>query len=92
MALRRGRPAVAKRARKATRAAAHLYDRFIVPGAPEGRRLATHYFAKSAAPSILTVDEVPPELYRSHRRGPSPVSARARVLRAHHVCGGGVRR
>ena len=60
-----GRPwRVAKRARKATREQLlTFYDRFIVPGAPEGRRLATHYFAKSAAPSILTVDEVPPELY-----------------------------
>ena len=40
-----------------------FFDRKLAPGAPEGRRLATHVFAKSAAPAALVADAIADEYY-----------------------------
>ena len=60
-----GRPwRTATRVRKVTRAQLlAFYDRVIVPGAPEGRRLSTHVFARKAAPPNLTLGTLADEFY-----------------------------
>ena len=40
-----------------------FYDRVLLPGAPEGRRLATHVYSKRAAPKGLVVDAVADDFY-----------------------------
>ena len=60
-----GRPwRTSRRVRKVTREQLlAFYDRVLMPGAPAGRRLATHVFAKSAAPPGLVLDRLPDEFY-----------------------------
>ena len=60
-----GRPwRTAQRARAVTRAQlVAFFDRVLAPGAPEGRRLATHVFANRTAPSSLVRDTLTDEFY-----------------------------
>jgi insulysin len=60
-----GRPwRTARRLRKVTKGQLlDFFDRFIAPGGAEQRRLATHIFAKKAAPAALVVEPVPSDYY-----------------------------
>lgn len=49
-----------------------FFDRKIAPNAPEARRLATHVFAKAAAPPTLVTDPLPEELYPVPREREPP--------------------
>ena len=60
-----GRPwRTSRRVRKVTKEQLlAFYDRVLMPGAPAGRRLTTHVFAKSAAPPKLVLEKLPDEFY-----------------------------
>ena len=60
-----GRPwRTARRVRKVSKEQLlDFFDRVVAPGSPQGKRMATHVFAKSAAPGALVVDALPSVFY-----------------------------